>query len=244
MAVYLWENVHLVPGMTSEYARAYAERWLPLSDKYDRDFLRVTGFFLPNVLNATNPTVNILWTVDSWESWGNAATRGTPEEHLAKTHDFYMPALSWRTGWTDKMIESLSFSPIPPSRPDSVQPGATVIVHRFALEPKSCGAFVDAFKEDVMPAAPGVGLTLQLFARAIGHPTEYFAFWTIAPGADYASWRNGRDPDLAHSLLPGFERTWSMLLDVEEHELSPTWYSPIGGTQRNPRQLTESEFAI
>jgi hypothetical protein len=80
--------------MTSEYMRGYAERWLPLSDKYDRDFLRFSGFFVPNVLNATNPTVNILWTVDSWESWGNAATRRTPEELLAKTHEFYMPALS------------------------------------------------------------------------------------------------------------------------------------------------------
>jgi hypothetical protein len=243
MAVYLWENVHLVPGMTSEYMRAYEERWLRLSDKYDRDFLRVSGFFMPNVLNATNPSVNILWTVDSWESWGNAGSRGTPEEHLEKTHDFYMPALSWRTGWTDKMIESLSFSPVPPSRPDSVRPGATVILHRFALEPKSCAEFIGAFKEDLMPAVPSVGLNLELFARATGHPTEYFAFWTIERG-EYAAFRSRRDPDLPHSLLPGFERTWSMLVDVEEHELTPAWFSPIGGTQHNPRALSEGEFAI
>jgi hypothetical protein len=243
MPVYLWENVHLVPGMTAEYTRAYEERWLRLSDKYDRDFLRVSGFFLPNVFNATNPTVNILWTVDSWESWGNSGLRGTPEEVLEKTYDFYMPALSWRTGWTDKMIQSLSFSPIPPSRPDSVQPGATVVLHRFVLEPKSCAEFVESFRDDVMPAAVSVGLNLELVARAIGHPTEYFAFWTIAPG-DYMSFRSARDPDLAHSLLPGFERTWSMLADVEEHELNPAWYSPIGGTQQNPRARTEGEFAI
>ena len=88
MAVYLWENVHLVPGMTAEYTRGYEERWLRLSDKYDRDFLRVSGFFLPNVFNATNPTVNILWTVDSWESWGNSRRRGTPEEVLEKGQVF------------------------------------------------------------------------------------------------------------------------------------------------------------
>ena len=243
MPVYLWENVHLVPGMTSEYMRGYSERWLPLSDKYDRELLRVSGFFMPNVLNATNPTVNILWTVDSWESWGNAGTRGSPEEHLEKTHEFYMPALSWRTGWTDKMLESLSFSPIPPSRPESVQPGATVIMHRFVLEPKSCAPFVETFRGDVMPAAPSVGFNLELFARATGHPTEYFAFWTIARD-DYTRFRSARNPDLAHSLLPEFERTWSLIADVEEHELNPAWYSPIGGTQRNPRALSEGEFAI
>jgi hypothetical protein len=119
-----------------------------------------------------------------------------------------------------------------------------VVVHRFVVAPTSCSAFVEAFERDVVPAASGVRLQLELFARAIGRPTEYFAFWTIAAGDDYTSWRNGRNPIEEHGILPGFARCWSMLVDAEEQEMTPAWFSPIGGSQQNPREPTEENLSI
>ena len=37
MTIFLWEHIHMVPGQTTEYIRLFSERWLALSDKYDRD---------------------------------------------------------------------------------------------------------------------------------------------------------------------------------------------------------------
>ncbi len=244
MTVYLWENIQVVPGQTGEYIRAFVDRWLPLSDTYDRDLYRISGFFTPDVLNTTHPSVNALWTIDSWETWDARHSRGTPAEKLVKTAEFYMPALTWRSGWTDKMLESLPFSPTPPTRPDSTRPGSIVVVHRFVVEPKSCATFVDAFEHDVVSAASTVGLNLELFARAIGRPTEYFAFWTIGAGSEYTSWRNGRDPSDEDGLLPGFSRCWSMLVDAEEQEVTPAWFSPLGGSQQNPREPSEENLSI
>jgi len=244
VTVFLWENIQVVPGQTAEYLRAFADRWLPLSDAYDRDLYRLSGFFTPDVLNTSHPSVNALWTIDSWETWDARHSRGTPTEKLIKTSEFYIPALTWRSGWTDKMLESLPFSPTPPSRPDSARPGSVAIVHRFVVEPTSCAAFVDAFESDVLRGAQGVGLQLELFARAIGRPMEYFAFWTIGAGEAYTSWRNGRNPTEEHGLLPGFARSWSMLIDAEEQEMTPAWFSPIGGSQRSPREPTEENLSI
>jgi hypothetical protein len=244
VTVFLYENIQVVPGQTAEYIRGFGDRWLPLSDEYDRDLYRISGFFTPDVLNTSHPAVTALWTIDSWETWDKRHARGTPTERLIKTSEFYMPALTWRSGWTDKMLESLPFSPTPPSRSDSVRPGSIAIVHRFLVAPTSCSSFVEAFERDVVPAASGVRLNLELFARAIGRPTEYFAFWTIAAGDDYTSWRNGRKPIDEHGILPGVARCWSMLVDAEEQEMTPAWFSPIGGSQQNPREPTEENLSI
>ena len=75
--IFLYENVHLVPGQTVEYLRAFAERWLPLSDEYDSDLYTLSGFFQPDVLYNTQPTVNILWTIHSWEVWDGRHARGS-----------------------------------------------------------------------------------------------------------------------------------------------------------------------
>ena len=244
MAVFLWENIQVVPGQTGEYIRGFGERWLPLSDKYDRDLYQLSGFFTPDVLNTKHPAVNALWTIQSWEAWDARQQRGDAQEKLIKTADFYGPALTWRSGWHDKMLESLPCSPTPPSRPDSVRHGSVFIVHRFVVEPQSCADFVTTFEKDVMPAAPGVGLTLELFARAIGRPTEYFAFWTIGMGAPYSTWRNARDPLQPDGMLPGFGRAWTMVVDAEEQEMTPAWFSPIAGSQQSPREPTEEHLSL
>ncbi len=185
MTTFLWERVHMVHGQTTEYMRLFSERWLALSDKYDRDLYAVSGFFVPDVLNTSHPSVRILWTLGSWETWGNRHSRGTAEERLIKTFEFFNPALASRTGWTDKMIESLPCSPATPVRPASASPGSVAIAHTFGVKPESCAAFVETFEHDVIPAAAEAGLELQLFARAIGHPTEYVAIWTLANGEPY-----------------------------------------------------------
>ncbi len=244
MGVFLWERVHMVPGHTAEYTRAFADRWLPLSDEYDRDLYRLSGYFVPDVLNTTHPAVNILWTMGTWEAWDGRWARGTPEERLIKTHEFFNPALTWRSGWTDKMIQSLPFSPTPVERPDSVRTGSLAVVHRFVVQPAACSDFVAVFEQEVVPAAHAAGLTLELFARAIGRPMEYEAFWTIPTGDAYVAWRTSADPSVAHRILPGFERAWPMLIDVEEQEMTPAWFSPIGGSQRNPRAVSEEALAI
>ncbi len=165
MPIFLYESVHLVPGQTVEYLRAFAERWLPLSDEYDSDLYTLSGFFQPDVLYNTQPTVNILWTIHSWEVWDGRHARGSVEEHLRKTHEFYTAAVGWRSGWTDKIIEPLSFSPLPPTRPEAVRAGSTFFDHKFVVRPEKCGEFVDTFRNDVLPAATAQGLTLELFAR-------------------------------------------------------------------------------
>ena len=244
MTVYLWENIQVVPGQLGEYIRGFGDRWLPLSDKYDRDLYQISGFFTPDVLNTKHPVVRALWTIQSWEAWDARHERGDAQEKLIKTADFYGPALTWRSGWHDQMLESLPCSPIPPSRPDAARPGSVFIMHRFLVEPTSCSDFVATFENDVMPAAPGVGLHLELFARAIGRPTEYFAFWTIPMGTAYSSWRNGRDPLQADGVLPGFERAWTMLVDAEEQEMTPAWFSPIAGSQHSPQEPTEEHLSL
>ena len=244
MTTFLWENVHMVPGQTAEYTRLFSERWLALSDKYDRDLYAVSGFFVPDVLNTSHPAVRILWCLGSWETWGGRHSRGTPEERLIKTFEFFNPALTSRTGWTDKMFESLPCSPATPVRPDSASPGSVVLSHRFLVQPAACEAFVATFEHDVLPAASAAGLDLQLFARAIGHPTEYLAIWTLGAGAAYVDYRSSSDPSVAHGILPGFEKAWGLITDVEEEEMSPAWFSPIGGTQTNPAGPTEEQISI
>lgn len=244
MSVYIWERVHVVPGQTAEYVRGFAERWLPLSDKYDRDLYILSGLFVPDVVNTTHPAINVLWTLDSWEAWDARHARGTAEERLIKTHEFYNPALTWRSGWTDKMLESLPFSPNAPVRPDSARSGSHLITHRFLVRPDSCDAFVETFEQDVLPAASAAGLTLELFARAVGHPTEYLAFWTIEPGEPYVAWRSAANPSVAHGMLPGFAKAWSMLTDAEEQEMTPAWFSPIGGSQKNPQGPSEEQLSL
>ena len=244
MPIFLYESVHLVPGQTVEYLRAFAERWLPLSDEYDSDLYTLSGFFQPDVLYNTQPTVNILWTIHSWEVWDGRHARGSAEEHLRKTHEFYTAAVGWRSGWTDKIIEPLSFSPLPPTRPSSARAGSTFFDHKFVVRPEKCGEFVDTFRDDVVPAATARGLILELFARAVGRPTEYIAIWSIPSGAAYTELRSGRDPHVVAGILPGFERAWPMLVDVEEHELTPAWFSPLGGSQVNPRRPTEEHMSI
>ena len=90
MTVYLWENIEVVPGQTAEYMRAFAERWLPLSDAYDRDLYRISGFFTPDVLNTSHPAVRALWTLSSWETWDGAAhtwdRRGEASEDSGVLH--------------------------------------------------------------------------------------------------------------------------------------------------------------
>ena len=175
---------------------------------------------------------------------GRAAQRGTAEEKLRKTAEFYMPALTWRSAWTDKMLESLAFSPEPPARPDAVRPGSVAIVHRFVVPPASCAEFVEAFETEVVPAAPSVGLHLELFARAIGRPTEYFAFWTIPAGGAVHVLAKRAERRVVDGMLPEFGRCWSLLADAEEQEMTPAWFSPIGGSQTNPTGPTEENLSI
>ncbi len=244
MTTFLWENVHMVPGQTAEYMRMFSERWLALSDKYDRDLYAVSGFFVPDVLNTSHPAVRILWTLGSWETWGARHSRGTPEEKLIKTFEFFNPALTTRTGWTDKMFQSLPCSPATPVRPASASPGSVVLAHRFVVPPSACDAFVETFEHDVMPASASAGLELQLFGRAIGHPTEYLAIWTLGAGDAYVAYRSSFDAAVPHGILPGFEKAWQLVSDVEEEEMSPAWFSPIGGTQHNPAGPTEEQISI
>jgi hypothetical protein len=243
VTVFLWENIKVQPGQTSEYIRGFGERWLPLSDRYDKDLYQISGFFVPDVLNTSHPAARALWTMGSWDTWVDRHTRGTPDEKLEKVTNFYIPALRWRSGWEDKMIESLPWSPSPPVRPDVVRSGSIVIVHRFLVQPRSCAAFAATFQSDVVAAASGIGLHLELFARAIGRPTEYFAFWTIAP-TNYVSWRNDRNPSSEDGLLPGFGQGWTLLEDVEEQEMTPAWFSPIAGTATALLEPTEEGLSL
>ncbi len=231
MPIYLYENVELVPGETGEYMRAFRERYLPLNEKYE-DFNRLSGFFSPDVLYTTSPRVVILWTIPGWEGWGTRSYAGSAEEQLVKFTDFFLPALKFRTGWTDRILEPLRFSPAPPVRPDSARSGATVLDHQFVVRPEHCGDFVKAFEQEVIPAAEAAGLTLELVARAAGRPTEYVALWSVPDGSvAYAEWRASRSVDDPSYGLPGMENAWRFLTDVIERELHPAPFSPLGGTQ-------------
>ena len=118
-----------------------------------------------------------------------------------------------------------------------------MVVHRFVVEPKSCATFVDAFEHDVVSAASTVGLNLEVFTHD-RTADRVLRFWTIGAGSEYTSWRNGRDPSDEDGLLPGFSRCWSMLVDAEEQEVTPAWFSPLGGSQQNPREPSEENLSI
>jgi hypothetical protein len=212
--------------------RAFRDRYLPLNDKYDTDFIQLTGFFSPDVLYTTSPRVVILWSIPEWAGWGNRKYAGSAEEQLIKSAEFFLPVLKFRTGWTDRVLEPLGFSPVPPVRPGSVRPGATILDHQFVVRPEHCGDFVKLFEQEVIPAADEAGLHLELIARAAGRPTEYVAMWSIAGGSiAYADWRASRSVDEPSYGLPGLKNAWPFLTDLVERELHPAPFSPLGGSQ-------------
>ena len=243
MPIFLYENVHLVPGQTVEYLRAFAERWLPLSDEYDSDLYTLSGFFQPDVLYNTQPTVNILWTIHSWEVWDGRHARGSAEEHLRKTHEFYTAAVGWRSGWTDKIIEPLSFSPLPPTRPAAVRAGSTFFDHKFVVRPEKCGEFVDTFRRRRPAGRNSSRVDPRTVRAAVGRPTEYTATWSIPSGAGYTAMRSGRDPEVVGDLA----RLRAGVADVGRRRrarFTPTWFSPLGGSQVDPRRPTEEHMSI
>ena len=240
MPIYLYENVELVPGETGEYTRAFRDRYLPLNEQYD-DFNRLCGYFEPDVLYTTSPRVVILWAIPEWEGWGSRRYAGSAEEQLVKYTEFFLPALKFRTGWTDRVLEPLGFSPTPPVRPESARPGATVLDHQFVVRPEHCADFVKVFEHEVVPAAEAAGLTLELVARAAGRPTEYVALWSVPGGpVAYAEWRARRSVDEPAYGLPGLASAWHFLTDVVERELHPAPFSPLGGTQSVPKSTGPS----
>ena len=243
MTIYLWEHVHPMPGQIGNYIRGVAERWLPLGDKYD-DANRLCGFFVPGVLNSKQPAVYILWSLGDWDGWRRMLSKPDAEELLIKTTEFFMPAQQWRSGWTDKIIEKLPFSPEPPIRPEYMRQGNTVIDHKFVIRPDKCEAFVETMQNDVIPAAAEIGLHLELFARVVGRPMEYDAIWSIETQNDYRKWRMSLDVTKIAAALPRFEKAWATLVDMEERESSPVWFSPIGGTGVSPHGASATDVAV
>ena len=45
-------------------------------------------------------------------------------------------------------------------------------------------------------------------------------------------------------MLPGFGRAWTMLIDADEQEMTPAWFSPIAGSQQSPREPTEEHLSL
>jgi hypothetical protein len=244
MPIFLYENLFMMPGKSGEYVQSFAEKYLPLNDQYDSKWLRLSGLFHPDVLYATQPRVAILWTIPDWESWAGRMAGSGAEERLRKVQEFHGPALSWRSGWRDKLMEPLSFSPLPVVRPDVSRQGATVIDHQMFVRPEHSLEFARLFESDVMPAAAAAGMTLELIARVAGRPTEYIALWTVPSRAAHASWRMSRSPDEAAYGLPGFKNLWPLLTDIVERELTPAWFSPLGGTQQTETHLSEEHASV
>jgi hypothetical protein len=242
--LFLYESLIMFPGKSGEYCTTFAEKYLPLNDDYDSKWLRLSGFFTPDVLYSTQPRIAILWTIPDWEAWGGRMAGSTAEERLRKVQEFMQPAMSQRSGWTDKLLEPLDFSPLPVVRPDSSKPGATVIDHQFLVRPEHCAEFVKVFKDEVLPAAEASGVTLELIGRVAGRPSEYIAIWSVPNRAAHASWRASRSPNEPAYGLPGFERAWPLLTDLIERELTPTWFSPLGGTQQAEKHLSEEHASI
>ena len=168
MPLFLYESLIMFPGKSGEYCTTVVDKYLPLNDDYDSKWLRLSGFFTPDVLYSTQPRIAILWTIPDWEAWGGRMAGSTAEERLRKVQEFMQPAMSLRAGWTDKLLEPLDFSPLPVVRPDSSKSGATVIDHQFLVRPEHCAEFVKVFKDEVLPAAEASGVTLELIARVAG----------------------------------------------------------------------------
>ena len=92
MPIYLYENVALVPGETGEYMRAFRDRYLPLNDKYDTDFIQLSGFFSPDVLYTTSPRVVILWSIPEWAGWGNRNTQDRQRNSSSSPQSSFSPS--------------------------------------------------------------------------------------------------------------------------------------------------------
>ena len=231
MPIYLYENLDMVPGQNGEYIKAFTERYMPLNDQYDTEFLQLSGIFMPDILNSTQPRLVILWTIPSWQAWGKRNFARDPVETLRKNTEFYHPALAWRTGWTDRILEPLPFSPLPAVRPATVRPGAGVFDHQYQVKPEHGADFVEVFQEDVIPASAEAGLTLELVARCAGRPFEFVALWSLPGKLEFAEWHDRRAVDATAYGIPGLERALPYLHDLNERELSAFPVSPLGGRQ-------------
>jgi hypothetical protein len=229
LTIYLYENLNMVPGQNGEYIKAFAERYLPLYEEYDTGNLLFSGMFMPDIMNSTQPRIVILWTIPSWESWANRNFSRDAVETLRKNTEFYHPALAWRTGWTDKILDALPFSPAPPVWPDSARPGALVFDHQYQVKPEHGADFVKVFKEEIMPASEADGLTLELIARSAGKPFEFVAIWSASSRAEYCAWHDRRSTESNAFGIPGLDAALPFLTNLEERELGAVPISPLAG---------------
>ena len=229
----------------SSICAPFAERWLPLSDEYDSDLYTLSGFFQPDNLDNTQPTVNILWTIHSWEVWDGRHAGGLVEEHLLARRTSSTPLRS--AGVADGPTRSSNRFRFLRSRRRARKQfaaGSTFFDHKFVVRPEKCGEFVDTFRNDVLPAPTAQGLTLELFVW----------WWPVLPSTPrsgrYRAVRATRrcGPVAIRRLSwgsclasNGRGRCWST---SKRDEFTPTWFSPLGGSQVDPRRPTEEHMSI
>jgi len=204
---------------------------------HDRDWLQPCGLWKPRTTYGKWSQAILLYKVPSWQRWMSYMGQRSKAANQEFHNDFYTPALSLRSGWFDRVLVALPFSPEPPTRPSIQRTGSMFLDQRMSVQPDGVLAYVAAMRDVVIPAAQARGLRLELFARALGKPTDYHALWSVAGAGELADWRAAYDVEAPAPNLPGLEAAWPYIVEFEERDLMPSTTSPLGG--RTPHIVGE-----
>jgi hypothetical protein len=231
--IYLHEVIECIPNKTDEYLDFVETKYFPLADKIDAGWLIPCGFWKPRTTYGKWSQAVFLYQVQSWETWltyfGLRSKEGNKQFH----DQFYTPALNVRSGWFDKTLIRMPFSPEPPARPQIVRTGSLFLDHSISVRPDSIPQFIAAMRDVVIPAAAKRGLRLEFMGRVMCKPTDFQAIWSVPGLKELAAWRNEFDPEAVAPNLPGFDAAWPYVVNFEERDLIPSYTSALGGIAPN-----------
>jgi len=234
--LYLHEVIECLPGQTDAYLDFVERVYLPIADQVDVSWLTPAGFWKPRTTYGKWSQAVLLYKVQSWAQWLTYMNQRSKSGNESYFKDFDIPVRKLRSGWFDRVVAALPFSPEPPLRPQIVRTGSMFLNHLINVRPDGIRQFVAAMRDVVIPAAAKQGLRLELFARVVCKPTEYLAIWSVPDVEAMARWREAYDVEAPGPNLPGFDAAWPYITDFEERDLIPSTTSPLGGRDPYPAQ--------
>jgi hypothetical protein len=229
MRIYLRERPEVFPGMEAEYAHEIETVVYPLMAKVEIG-MRPVGLFRVDVMYGQWPRFGILWAYDGgWEAVGQSHKQPKEAQADPKMAGWLAKANKWRERSSERMLVPVSFSPQPAPLPARTSPGSVFLDQRISVVRGRSRDFLEAFEKSILPQATELGLKLELLARAAGRLNELYALWSLPSWDEWARVQEQRRSE--DDFLPGIDKLWSDIEELDEETLEPWPFSPLGGTR-------------
>lgn len=222
MFVHLHETVDCVAGRVADYLEAIETVLMPLCDERK---LKLSGFFQTAGSSGRWPEMIALWELDIEDHLNQRRTIGSH----AGMRDWMTRGAQWRRGGFDRMLLSHSFSPRPPVRPETKNPGSVYLEQIFDVKAGATGRFLEHMEHTLIPRAGEAELSIEGCWRSEFRPLEHIALWSLPDWDAYGRLLGRRDPRSEGSNLPGLDGAWESLGSMSERILIPLACSPLGG---------------